>query len=211
MGIQERRARERQARRTAVLDATRGLLRERGFVGTTTKEIARRCELSEATLFWYFQSKDEILVSLLFEAIDYMARGLEEIRTNGGPGEKKLAQLWRFFSQVRQEHPEYYHVFTYLAHPRSMASVTEEVRAELARLSGDNFRRLAVLLHESVGGENVRLLADLLWSAFVGLMVLRDSRANLGATPHPSDGELASVFEPLLAAITGGNNRGGKG
>lgn len=72
MGVQERRQRERQARRSAVLDAARLLVRERGYNGTTTRQIAEACELSEATLFFYFSSKDEIFTSLLFEGIDFM-------------------------------------------------------------------------------------------------------------------------------------------
>ena len=149
MGIQERRERERAARRTAVLDAARTLVRERGFSGTTTKQIAERCELSEATLFWYFQSKDEILVSLLFEGIDFMARGVEEVFAAGGAADAVLARLWTFFARLRQEHPEYHHVFTYLAHPQATAAVAEEVKAELARRSGDNFRRFAELLEDT--------------------------------------------------------------
>ncbi len=69
MGVVERRERERQARKGAVLEAARQLLLEKGFRGTTTREVAKRCELSEATLFFYFKNKDEILVSLLFESI----------------------------------------------------------------------------------------------------------------------------------------------
>ena len=79
MGVQERRQREREARRSSVLDATRSLLLELGFNGTTTKQIAARCELSEATLFFYFQNKDEIFLSLLFEGIDFTGRFLDEL------------------------------------------------------------------------------------------------------------------------------------
>ncbi|KKL79123.1 hypothetical protein LCGC14_2017960, partial [marine sediment metagenome] len=39
MGIEQRRQRERDARRKAVLDAARGLVRQHGFNGTTTRQI----------------------------------------------------------------------------------------------------------------------------------------------------------------------------
>ena len=52
MGVGERRERERQARKGVVLEAARQLVLEKGFRGTTTKEVAKRCELSEATLFF---------------------------------------------------------------------------------------------------------------------------------------------------------------
>lgn len=207
MGIQERREREREARRGAVLDAARGLVRERGFGGVTTRQIAERCELSEATLFWYFESKDEILTSLLFEGIDFMARGLERILGAGAPAEKKLARVWDFFAEVRAEHPEYTQVFALLAQPHAAASVTEEVKSEIARRSGDNFRRLAELLRDVVGSQNARVAADLLWAAFVGLMVLRDSRANLGAKAHPTPQDLRRALQLLLAGIAPGGGR----
>ena len=79
MAVADRRKRERMARREAILKAARGVLMNRGVRGTTTKEIAEQCELSEATLFFYFQSKDEILLSLLFESIEFWARGLEAL------------------------------------------------------------------------------------------------------------------------------------
>ena len=201
MGIQERRIREREARRASVLDAARELLCEHGFSGTTTKQIAERCEVSEATLFWHFQSKDEIFVSLLFEGIEFMARGLEEIGVVEAPLEKRFTQLWKFFTRVRDEHPEYFYVFAYLAHPQSTASVADEVKADLARRSGNNFRMLANIIAESTDVKNARPIVDLLWSAFLGLMVLRDSRANLGATPRPNEKELKALCKLLIEGI----------
>lgn len=201
MGIQERREREREARRTAVLDAARALVREQGFNGATTRQIAERCELSEATLFWYFKNKEEILVSLLFEGIDFMAQGLEDVFAAGGTAEALLSRLWKFFSRVHAEHPEYLHVFTYLAHPQATAAVTAEVREELARRSGDNFRRLAALLREHLGADHARLLADVLWAAFSGLTVLQDSRGNLGAPLHPTEREMGQAFQFLLRGV----------
>ncbi|MFQ5517323.1 MAG: helix-turn-helix domain-containing protein, partial [Acidimicrobiia bacterium] len=70
MGAKERRERERMERRRAILDAARVLVREHGFNRTTTRMMADRCELSEATLFFYFSSKDEILTSLLLEGAE---------------------------------------------------------------------------------------------------------------------------------------------
>lgn len=201
MGIQERREREREARRTLVLDATRILVRERGFNGTTTKQIAERCELSEATIFWYFKTKDEILVSLLFEGIAFMNTGLESIRTGDGSADKKLSDLWSFFGEVRIQHPEYFYLFSYLGHPESTSSVTDEVKAELAQCSGDNFRLFADLLEEILGATDTRVIADVLWGSFVGLTVLRDSRVNLGASAHPTDSDFEAALDILKSGL----------
>ncbi|MBQ62997.1 MAG: hypothetical protein CMQ19_13110 [Gammaproteobacteria bacterium] len=180
MGVQERREREREARRGAVLDATRAILLEKGFRGTTTKGIAERCELSEATLFFYFNNKDEILVSLLFESIQFWAAGLDKIARSSVGAEKKLDLIWRFHEKVNDEHPEYYVMSAYLAQPNALEGVSEEIKERIVQQSGDNFQRLASLLEETTGQADGRHMADTMWATFLGLMVLREFRVNLG-------------------------------
>ncbi len=180
MGVQERREREREARRGAVLDAAREILLEKGLKGTTTKGIAERCELSEATLFFYFNNKDEILVSLLFESIRFWSEGFEKIERSSASADKKLDQIWRFHEKVNEEHPEYYVVSAYLAQPNVLEGVSEEIKERIVQQSGENFQRLAALLEETTGQTDGRHMADTMWATFLGLMILRDSRINLG-------------------------------
>ncbi len=202
MGTTERRAREREARRRTILDATRELVRENGFGGTTTRQIAERCELSEATLFFYFSSKNEILISLLGEACDFWANGLDSINAMQTPSEEKLSAVWRFFGEVQREHPEYVHVSTYLAHPRSTVSVDDGVTTDLMRRTGDNFRRLADLVGDLDGVDHPRVAADVLWSSFLGLMVLRQGRANLGAPQHPDASDLGEALRLMSTGMS---------
>jgi AcrR family transcriptional regulator len=201
MGIQERREREREARRASVLDAARALVLERGFNGTTTKVIAEKCELSEAALFFYFQNKDEIFLSLLFEGIDFTAGVLDKLLQAKLPPIARLRRLWETFSLINHEHPEYVHVFGYLSRPQATANVSVDVRAEIARKSGDNFRRLARLLEGIVPPCRSRVAADLLWSTFIGLNSLNDTRRNLGAPAHPTKADQKAAFELLLRGV----------
>jgi len=200
MGVRERRAREKAARRRALLDAARALVVEKGL-SATTRQIAAACELSEATLFNYFKSKDEILVSLLFEAMGHMSQGLDAIATSEGAPREKVERLWSFFAGVRDEHPEYFHLFGHLSQPRATAAVSDEVRAEIVRRSGHNLRQLAAILAEVVGEDRARGAADLVWGALMGLMVLRDSRENLGAPAHPNDADLQRAVGLLLDGL----------
>lgn len=208
MGIQERRTREKAARRRSVLDAARTMVLERGFNGTTTKSIAERCELSEATLFHYFQNKDEILLSLLFEGISYAADLLEKIIADNLPPQERLASLWITYAMINREHPEYVHVFGYLARPQATINISAEVKDEIARSSGDNFRRLATILQGVVPPGTERVAADLLWGSFIGLKTLRDTRQNLGASPLPNEQELGQVFQFLDAGLRAASDKG---
>ncbi len=201
MGIQERRQREREARKAAVLGAARELVREHGFNGATTKEIAKRCELSEATLFFYFKNKDEIFTSLLFDGIDFMAEGLDTILTRSIAPRRKLEEMWKFFRRMSSEQPEYFHVFAYLANPKSTANITDELRDELAKRSGDNMRRFAAIVEEAVPNGDARQIVDVIWASFVGLVLLRESRRNLGSKPHPNDRELGAALQLLMNGL----------
>jgi AcrR family transcriptional regulator len=211
MGIQERREREREARRASVLNATRTLVLERGFNATTTKVIAEQCELSEGALFLYFQNKEEIFLSLLFEGIDFTAGILDKLLEAELPPTERLQKLWESYTLINREHPEYVHVFGYLSRPQATASVGAEVKAEIAKKSGDNFRRVARLLDGIVPPDRTRIAADLLWAAFVGLNSLNDTRRNLGATAHPSKADLKAAFDLLsrgiLADVADGDRR----
>ncbi len=207
MGIQERRERERAARRKSMLDATRELVRERGFVGTTTRAIAKRCEVSEATVFFHFGSKDEVLTSLLFEGIEFMRQGLEQALEDDRTPAECVAWIWTFFEEVRSEHPEYLQVFAHLAHPQSTASVSDEVKHKIGRASAENLRMFRQILDEVVGPERSRVATDLVWAAFFGLGLLHDSRANLGAPSATREGDLRIALDLLLTGISPGGGK----
>ncbi len=205
MGVRERKEREREARRRAILDATRGLLRERGFDGTTTKSIGERCELSEATVFWYFESKAAIFTALVFEGIEVMSRRFDEIMTSDRPPRDKLAAILMFFSELRASYPEYFQVFTFMAQPNGSLPIEDKLKTELARHSGQLFRRLAELVRQIADRPDARLRADMLWAACIGLAVLRDARTNLGlgAKVHPNKGDLDRAVQILIDDIVG--------
>jgi len=206
MGVMERRERERQARKGAVLEAARQLLLEKGFRGTTTREVAKRCELSEATLFFYFKNKDEILVSLLFESINFWAEGLDKLEKSRVSADKLLDKIWQFHEEVNNKHPEYYVVSAYLSQPNALVGVSDEIKEQIVHLSGENFQRLAKLLERATGHSDGYHLADTLWSMFLGLMILRDSRIYLGHEEvRTGKRNRAAVFETLTRGLLAPN------
>lgn len=202
MGVTERRQRERAARREEILDAARDVLLSQGLRGTTTKEIAERCELSEATLFFYFRNKDEILLSLIFESIAFWAQGLDALAAKSMPPEELLQAIWQFHEEVYREHPDYFVISAYLAQPQVLDNVSPDVKDEIARRSGENFRRLRELLGRIEPSTPGVVLANLLWSLFLGLTIAGASRANLGHGTRGEQREIrAQVFNVVKRAF----------
>ncbi|HHW01850.1 MAG TPA: TetR/AcrR family transcriptional regulator [Thermoanaerobacterales bacterium] len=74
-----------EKRRNQILEAAVKVFSEKGFEGSTTKEIARKARVSEGTIFRYFKTKKDILINLinilteqsLFKFIEEVENGLE--------------------------------------------------------------------------------------------------------------------------------------
>lgn len=68
MGISERKNREKEERKALILEKAKALILEHGVEALSMQEIADRAELSKATLYLYFQSKEAILTEILDES-----------------------------------------------------------------------------------------------------------------------------------------------
>lgn len=67
MGIAERKEREKLQRRQSILATARDVFQEKGLQATTMEEIALRAELSKGTLYLYFDTKDDLYISMILE------------------------------------------------------------------------------------------------------------------------------------------------
>lgn len=63
MGRKERREREKEARKRQILAADRKLLFKKGIQAIRINQIARTAELGVGTIYFYYQSKEEIFYS----------------------------------------------------------------------------------------------------------------------------------------------------
>lgn len=58
-------ATDERATRQQILDVAARLFREKGYAGTTQREIAKRCGIKAASLYYHFASKDDLLLEVL--------------------------------------------------------------------------------------------------------------------------------------------------
>jgi AcrR family transcriptional regulator len=72
------RERKKQATRLAIRDAAMALFEEHGFAHTTFDRIAEAADVSRATVFSYFPTKEEIVFGEAAAAVDHLAATLAE-------------------------------------------------------------------------------------------------------------------------------------
>jgi len=63
-------------KRQAILDAAYGLFREKGFDRTSVSEIRARAGGSKATIYSYFNSKEELFVECMFSLMENYLEGI---------------------------------------------------------------------------------------------------------------------------------------
>ncbi len=79
MGLEERRRREKENRKQAILKAARKLFFEKGFKAVTVDNIAQKAELSKGSVYLYFKSKEEIYTHILLNDIDKFHRKINDL------------------------------------------------------------------------------------------------------------------------------------
>lgn len=82
--------------RERLLDAARTLFGEKGYAGTSTREIAARAECNVALISHYFGSKEGLLRALLTEGISRLTNELSKIAAQETDPEKRLRRIVRF-------------------------------------------------------------------------------------------------------------------
>ena len=70
MGLQERREKEKDNRRSLILQSARSLFLAKGVRNVTVDEIAKLSELGKGSIYLHFTSKEEICAQILLNDID---------------------------------------------------------------------------------------------------------------------------------------------
>jgi AcrR family transcriptional regulator len=116
MGIEERKEREKQARREAIRGSAREIFFAKGFNATTMDEIAHKAELSKGALYLYFASKEELYVSVMSEGLSILFSRAEEALTLDLPPDQMLRKLGEVHYRYYLDYPEYSRIFFFSEH-----------------------------------------------------------------------------------------------
>jgi AcrR family transcriptional regulator len=80
-----------------ILEAAAQIIREKGFHATSMQDIAKAVDLRKASLYHHVNSKQEILVDLLDQALDMLIERLEEVNAREVPADEKIKMAMRSY------------------------------------------------------------------------------------------------------------------
>lgn len=96
--IEERRERQRQDARRAILDATEELVLESGGTDFSIRRLGQRSGYSAPTVYHYFGDKDGLIDALIEERIARLASELEQVPSTAEPRRDLRAVLLAYYA-----------------------------------------------------------------------------------------------------------------
>src|SRR5271166_1537863 len=83
MSVQERKRRERRARRQTILEAAASVFARHGLESATIEMVAREAEVAVGTIYLYFHSRDDLFLQLTAERIEELVARYAAIQASG--------------------------------------------------------------------------------------------------------------------------------
>src|SRR5579864_4043697 len=106
MGVRERRQRERQELRRAILDTAREIAAAEGWTAVTIRRVAEKIEYSPPVLYEHFSSKEEIVIELLREGFRRMLAEMRAARDAQKDPVDALLAIGQAYWSFSVAHPE---------------------------------------------------------------------------------------------------------
>src|SRR5687768_7633800 len=93
----------RTDKRTLITDAAVEVFAERGFHQARVSDIARRAGVADGTIYLYFKNKEDLLLSIFEEKMDFLLGGLREALSDTDDPIERIRRFASFhFRQVRE-------------------------------------------------------------------------------------------------------------
>ena len=129
MGIAERKEREREQRCSEIINAAEKIFSNNGFEQTTMDNVANQAELSKATLYSYFKSKEELYFAVcicgqrqLYSMIDHAMENIDNTY-------QSLLAFLKAIVKFQKSYPGYFQAMVYFQmHRINLDSKSEEVK-----------------------------------------------------------------------------------
>jgi TetR/AcrR family transcriptional regulator, cholesterol catabolism regulator len=179
-----------------VLEAAAAVFAERGFHGASTQDIADRLGMRQASLYYYFASKEAALEQVCQRGIERIIGDTEVIATGPGCVAERLAMVMR-----RHVEPLADNCASVRAYLHEVRFLPKEARRRIGKLARRYERVVEGLLEQGIASGEVR--ADL------DIEIARD--AILGMCNHAAHwpgkepgGAMAHVAEELIRLVLRG-------
>ncbi len=179
-------------RQDALIEASARLFFERGFDRTTVRDIARAAGITSGSIFYHFQSKEEILAAIIeigmSQGMGDIAIALEGVT---GARERFRMLILSHLRALHGPHGHYHHIWL-----REMRLLPPEVIARFKTISRDYRALWRSVLEEAVAAGLVRSDRRIFRKVAVGALNWTTFWVH-----NPSDERIVQIADLLVATL----------
>ena len=188
MTIEERRARERAARRQLITATARTLAEQEGWDAVTTRRLSTEIEYSQPVLYKHSSGMEDIVASVAVQGFAELGGALSAARGGAADGRDALARVAHAFIGFARDNPALFDAM--FIRTTTLPFAAEDTPAELNAA----FAELRAAVDLVAGTRDPDTLAEVVWASLHGLVTL-DRSGRLRADHH------AERVDTLIAAL----------
>ncbi|EKQ54646.1 MAG: transcriptional regulator [Methanobacterium sp. Maddingley MBC34] len=113
MAIQDRREREKEQRRKDIFKAAEKLFLSRGYDDVSMNDIASAVELSKATLYLYFDNKEELFFAIVRRGNLILNSMIKKAVENAQTGIDKVSAFRMAYHEFNRDYSDYIRIYNY--------------------------------------------------------------------------------------------------
>src|SRR5436190_17113712 len=108
MAIEDRRARERAARRQLIIATARTLAEAEGWDAVTTRRLSTEIEYSQPVLYKHFTGMEQIADAVAIEGFGELAEAIGAAHSGGGAARGALTRIAQAYLGFARDNPAVY-------------------------------------------------------------------------------------------------------
>jgi len=176
MGIAERRARERDLRRSTILKAAKRIILKHGVEGMSMNQLAQATELTKATLYLYFRDKDDLIDAIVYEGLVLLEKECQRPDARLSSGFAKVLHLVSATFAFYKQYPVYFYTLNHQERRRASERLETPFATKGNALASRIFERIADSVRQGMDdgsirkGIDINLFLVLLYAQTYGVM-----------------------------------------
>jgi len=196
-----------QMRIKQIQQAAQDVFMRKGFNSATMEDIAKKAELSPATIYLYFKNKYELYASLNLITLRYLNSQIENVYQNKtlSVNEKLFGIKDAMYNTLKYNPITLRLIFLVQLH-EDLPSLSENIINDINRLSQKVMSMIASVYEEGVRqgifeeGHSMAH-ADIIWAVFSGLVVWEGAKKQLNPKKDFLKSTLDRAFEVFVKGI----------
>lgn len=166
MAIEDRRERERSARRQLIVSTARKLAEEEGWDAVTTRRLSAEIEYSQPVLYKHFSGMEQIADAIALDGFDELAEVIRAARSGAGDAGDVLARTAQAYLGFARDNPAVYDAM--FTRATALPFAAEDTPIQLTAAFAELQHAVALIADD----QDADALTEVLWAALHGLVAL---------------------------------------